>query len=83
MVGAPMALHRSGSTTFGGAARLRNRLTVVAGVLLAVWLMASTQLSVYRNVVHSGGAWEKKRMPRVIGPNATCSEVRCCAASAP
>ena len=57
----------------------RGRLTLAAALVLAVWLMASSQLSVYKNITgptYLADLWREQPGPRVLAPNATCSEVR-------
>lgn len=73
------ALSAAAAATVGPKAKWRNRLTTVIALVLTVWLCASTQLSVYRNIngpVYLSSLWRPSgAAPRVIPDNATCSEI--------
>ncbi len=75
------ALSAAAMATVGPKAKWRARITTVIALVLTVWLCASTQLSVYKNIngpIYLSDLWRPSaaHSPRLIPDNATCSEVR-------
>lgn len=76
IMGAVTRLIHNGSGPAPSQRRWRNRVTAVATLMLVAWLMASTQLSVYRGIhLHDLFRMTDPPEPRVLHANATCSEV--------